>query len=73
MAISSAETSNEIVFIQVVEEILGDDGFQIPSPLATATRETATDLLTWCHDPASQQALSTFAAELVSKLEPAFI
>ena len=60
------------MFLKAVEKILEDDGFRIPSPLAAAARETAASLLTWCQNPANQQALSTFSALLVAKLEPAF-
>ncbi len=59
------------VFVQAVEEVLRDDGFDIPSPLAVAARRTATSVVNWCRDPVSQQSLSTFAAKLVSQLEPA--
>ena len=60
------------IFVDAVEEVLGDDGFEIPSPLAAAARDTATSLLTWCCSPANQQSLSTFSAQLFAKLEPAF-
>ena len=59
------------MFVIGVEQILEDDGFQIPSPLAVAARETATIVLAWCRNPANEQALSTFSSQLVLKLQVA--
>ena len=59
------------MFVIGVEKVLEDDGFQIPSPLAVAARETATTVLAWCRDPGNEQALSTFSSQLVSKLQVA--
>ena len=59
------------MFVVGVEQVLEDDGFQIPSPLAVAARETATTVLAWCRDPGNEQALSTFSSQLVSKLQVA--
>lgn len=58
------------MFVIGIEQILEDDGFQIPSPIAAAARETAT-VLSWCRNPANEQALSTFSLHLVSKLQVA--
>ena len=59
------------MFVTGIEQILEGDGFQIPSPIAAAARETATTLLAWCRNPANEQALSTFSSHLVSKLQVA--
>ena len=59
------------MFVIGVEKVLEDDGFQIPSPLAVAARETATTVLAWCRDPGNEQALSMFSSQLVSKLQVA--
>ena len=54
------------MFVIGVEQILEDDGFQIPSPFAVAARETATTVLA---NPGNEQALSMFSSQLVSKLQ----
>ena len=59
------------MFVIGIEQILEDDGFQIPSPNAAAARETATTVLSLCRNPANEQALSTFSLHLVSKLQVA--
>ena len=59
------------MFVIGIEQILEDDGFQIPSPIAAAARETAT-VLSLCRNPVNEQALSTtFSLHLVSKLQVA--
>ena len=58
------------MFVTGIEQIHEDDGFQIPSPIAAAARETAT-VLAWCRNTANEQALSTFSSHLVSKLQVA--
>ena len=54
-----------------VQQIIQDDGFKIPAPLAVAARESATTVLAWCRNPGNEQALSTFSSVLVAKLQVA--
>ena len=51
---------------RAVHAVLGDDGFQVPSPSARKALETAKHLLVWCDDPANVPILSSFAEELVA-------
>ena len=54
------------MFVIGVEQILEDDGFQIPSPLGVAARETPTTVLA---NPGNEQVLFMFSSQLVSKLQ----
>ncbi len=52
--------------------LLADEGFQLPSSLASAAQKTAKKVQAWCRNPASQQALTAFSTKLVTQLESAF-
>lgn len=56
------------MFVQAVEEVLRDEGIQLPSPLAAAALQAATTLHTWCQDPTNQYVLFSLAS-LRCKLE----
>jgi len=51
-----------MMLLQAVEEVLGDKGFQLPTPLAAATLEAARSLLAWCQAPKNHHHFTVFAS-----------
>ena len=46
------------VFIKVVESVLTADKFQLPSPAATTTKETAVAVIQWSKEEAHMEKLT---------------
>ena len=54
------------------EEVLKDESFYVPSPLAQEAVKAATTLLSWSKDPENQQDLDHFSLYIESKLKEVF-
>lgn len=61
-----------MMLLQAVEEVLGDKGFQLPTPLAAATLGAARSLLAWCQAPKNHHHFTVFASSLHTKLHKPF-
>ena len=59
------------MFAQAVEDVLGDDSLQLPSPIAAAALQVGKILRAWCQDAANQCLLYDFAIFLHYHLEKA--
>ena len=59
------------VFIKVVESVLTADKFQLPSPVATTTKEIAVAVIQWSKEEAHTEQLTVFVNILRRSLEVA--
>ena len=59
------------MFAQAVEDVLGDDSLQLPSPIAAAALKSGKILHAWCQDTANLCLLYDFAIFLHYHLEKA--
>ena len=48
------------MFAQAVEDVLGDDSLQLPSPIAAAALKLGKILHAWCQDAANQCDFAIF-------------
>ena len=57
------------MLLQAVQEVMSDEGFQLPSPLAAAASKC---VLSWSRDPNNHHIFEAFANSLHAKLHKAF-
>ncbi|SMN01561.1 hypothetical protein SPONN_2632 [uncultured Candidatus Thioglobus sp.] len=60
------------LLLEALRTLLCDDGFSITSPPAVAALKTATNMLSWCSDPANHLVFAEFSTTLKTKLDAAF-
>ena len=60
------------MLLQAVQEVMSDEGFQLPSPLAAAALQTSKCVLSWSRDPNNHHIFKAFANSLHAKLHKAF-
>ena len=62
------------MFAQAVEDVLGDDSLQLPSPIAAAALQVGKILRAWCQDAANQCLLCYFSSPPSREgIEPNFL
>ncbi len=57
-----------LAFVQTLEELIKDVGFNIQSPLAVEAISAATKLLEWRRDSSYSQTLDTFSSDIMHGL-----
>ena len=61
------------MFVQAVEDVLGDGSLQLPSLIAAAALQSGKILRAWCQDAANQCDFAIFLHYHLKGIEPNFL